>query len=73
MRAPFPTLTISIAVLRVLGPNVIDRRLNQVAIKHLDTTAEETGNCPATRLESSIIRALFRALQSHYEQTNSPE
>lgn len=57
----------------ILCPNVIDRRLNQVAIKHLDTTAEEAGNCPATRLESSIIRALFVALKSHYEQTNSPE
>ena len=70
MSAPLPPLTISIAALRVLGPNVIDRRLNQVTIKHLDAAAEEAGNRPATRHESSIIGALFRALQSHDEQTN---
>jgi hypothetical protein len=59
--------------LGILGPNIIDRRLNQVATKHLDATAEEAGNCPATSHESSIIRALFCALQPHDEQTNSPE
>jgi len=46
----------------ILCPNVIDRRLKQVAINHLDAAAEEAGNGPATRLESPIIRALFWAL-----------
>src|SRR6185436_15047836 len=57
----------------ILCPHIIDRRLNQVAIKHLDAAAEEAGNCPATHVEGSIIRALFWTLQSHDEQTNSPE
>ena len=59
--------------LGILCPNIIDRRLNQVATMHLDATAEEAGNCSTTYLESSIVGALFWALQSHDEQTNSPE
>ena len=58
---------------RVLGPNVIDRRLNQLTIKHLDVAAEEAGNRATTRRDSSIVGALFRALQPHDEQRVSPE
>jgi hypothetical protein len=57
----------------ILCSNVIDRRLEHVAIQHLEPAAEEAGNRTATRHECSVVRALFRALQSHDEQRISPE
>jgi hypothetical protein len=46
----------------ILCPNIINRRLKQMTMKHLDSAAEEAGNCPATRFERSVISVLFRAL-----------